>query len=184
VLRRAFRRWLDRLGWPRTSAEELVLALNEAVSNSVEHAYSQVGLGQHRPVWVRAELVMPPDERAGRCQVVLDVRDAGRWRPPPSDPGHRGRGLAMMRALAAGLDVEPGRGGTRVRMVSQRARPAASAGCARTDQALRRHTAPRPAWSRESDRPSPSARRPDDDRERLGTTRPCARERAGARDVG
>jgi hypothetical protein len=38
-VRRQLRRWLEVLGWPREHADDLLLAVDEAVSNAVEHAY-------------------------------------------------------------------------------------------------------------------------------------------------
>ena len=37
------------------------------------------------------------------------------WRPPPEDPGYRGRGIALIRELAEEVAVEPSEEGTRVR---------------------------------------------------------------------
>jgi anti-sigma regulatory factor (Ser/Thr protein kinase) len=122
LLRRAFRRWLDQLGWPGEHIDPLVLALNEAVSNAVEHAYPDSALD--RQVWVRAELTTTTgsDTASGSGdyrQVVLQVADSGRWRPYPVDPSYRGRGLAIMRACAELLDIDPSPEGTRVRMLSR-----------------------------------------------------------------
>src|SRR3712207_7713733 len=52
-----------------------------------------------------------------RSSVEVVVRDHGRWRPPPADSGSRGRGLALIRKLADGVEVEhPSDGGTAVRL--------------------------------------------------------------------
>lgn len=99
-MREALRAWLR----PRLGAEHLdglVLAVSEAAANSVEHAYRG---GQRGTVIVRGRL-----EPSGT--VVVTVRDAGRWRPPPPAPG---RGLALMRALCADVSVEGGCHGTLV----------------------------------------------------------------------
>jgi anti-sigma regulatory factor (Ser/Thr protein kinase) len=47
------------------------------------------------------------------------VTDRGRWRPVPGDPGHRGRGIAMMRAVTDRVDIDYGAGGTTVRLVGR-----------------------------------------------------------------
>jgi anti-anti-sigma factor len=52
--------------------------------------------------------------------MTLVVRDRGRWRPPPADPGFRGRGLSIVRALMHAVDVDEGADGT---TVSARYRP-------------------------------------------------------------
>jgi anti-sigma regulatory factor (Ser/Thr protein kinase) len=142
-LRRDFRRWLTRLGWPSANVDELVMVLNEAATNVVEHAYLDAETGEGRPLRIHAELVTPPGELNGLRQVVVEVTDAGRWRPAAAGPGNRGRGLQLMRTLAATVQIHPGRGGTRVRVVSHPAEPTALGVPAdRIDQALHRHTAP------------------------------------------
>jgi len=149
VLRRRFRDWLTQTGWPADGIDELVLALNEAACNSVEHAYLHAGEGEDRPLRVHAELIAPPGELNGSRQVVLEVTDAGRWKPPPQCPRNRGRGLQMIRALAASVQIEPGPRGTRVRMVSRPAQPSTAVG-AQIDQVLHRHTAPWPGPERQA----------------------------------
>ena len=65
-------------------AEMLVLAAGELCANAVEHAYPADGGGS-----VEVALAREPGG-----VLTLVVRDRGRWRPPPADPGERGRGLA------------------------------------------------------------------------------------------
>jgi ABC-type transporter Mla MlaB component len=84
---------------------DLQLALGEAVTNAVEHAY----LGRE-PAGVDVEL-----DRLRGGAVGVRVRDSGHWRPPPDDPGFRGRGLSLIRDIAEELVVEPGPEGTAVR---------------------------------------------------------------------
>ena len=66
----------------RGDAEMLVLAAAELCANAVEHAYPE-GTGGAVEVAAAREL-------AGT--VTLVVRDRGRWRPPPVDPGERAAG--------------------------------------------------------------------------------------------
>lgn len=40
--------------------------------------------------------------------IAVRVRDCGRWRRPAADPGYRGRGLQMIRAVAVDVVVAPG----------------------------------------------------------------------------
>lgn len=42
VVRASVRRWLAGLAWPEDPAEDIVLAVHEAVSNVIEHAYLPV----------------------------------------------------------------------------------------------------------------------------------------------
>jgi anti-sigma regulatory factor (Ser/Thr protein kinase) len=39
VVRDEVGRWLTVLGWPADQGEDIVLAVSEAVSNAIEHAY-------------------------------------------------------------------------------------------------------------------------------------------------
>jgi anti-sigma regulatory factor (Ser/Thr protein kinase) len=110
LVRGRLRRWLADAGWPREDADNLVIAVSEAVSNSVEHAYR----GTRRPGLITVEV---GERRDGR--VVVTVTDRGRWRPVPDDPGHRGRGIAMMRAVTDQVDIDHGADGTTVRLVGR-----------------------------------------------------------------
>jgi len=116
--RREPRRWLAQRRWPPAQAEELLLAVEEAITNAVEHAY---------PDAVAGPTVRPRvDERTDRTgrRAVITVRDRRRWRRPPTDPGHRGRGLAMIRALTDAMTITPTPRGTEVCMVSHPVGPA------------------------------------------------------------
>lgn len=116
LLRRGFRRWLREMRWPDGDVADLVMALNEAAANVVDHAY-RAGTGEPAgDVRVLAELVHGP--ASGR-QVRVMVADSGRWQPISTDPGYRGRGLPLMRACSAWLGVDPGPNGTCVTMVSR-----------------------------------------------------------------
>lgn len=118
--RRETGRWLAALcgtEQPCPAAQDLVLAVNEAVSNSIEHAYPDrdtdggTGTGSGPDagtdgVWLSGDL----DGQRVRMQVA----DRGRWRTPDDDPGHRGRGLAMIEAVTEDVRVERGPDGTTV----------------------------------------------------------------------
>lgn len=115
TLRRAFREWLRALRWPAEEADDLILALNEAAANVVEHAYTQLHRKRYRLVRVSAECVPSP---LGP-RIRIEVADAGQWRPPPADPGYRGRGLRLMRACTDSLAIDTTASGTRVTMTSR-----------------------------------------------------------------
>ncbi len=128
--REELRRWLDDEGLGRAEAADIVLATSEALSNSVEHAYppGEPGAG------VSVELA-----RDGRDALTVVVRDRGRWKPP-AGAAHRGRGLALMRALMETVDVASGDHGTVVRMrrrLPQRPEDAVPATASAPDLALR-----------------------------------------------
>lgn len=106
VMRRALKSWLAAAAIPHDLAGDLISAANEACSNSIEHAYRDGSAGR---VQLTAE--------SGLDTVTLVVTDTGTWRPLPADPGDRGRGIAMMRALTDQLDIDHTPGpGTLVRM--------------------------------------------------------------------
>jgi anti-sigma regulatory factor (Ser/Thr protein kinase) len=85
-MRRGLRDLLREVGLPDEEVEDLVLATSEAAGNAVEHADTREPFFDVRI-----------DVAAGVVTVV--VQDYGQWRHPRSDTD-RGRGLAMMHALA------------------------------------------------------------------------------------
>ncbi len=107
-VRRAVRGWAPEAGLRPQAIDDLLLALGEATGNAVEHAYRDADV----PGRVGVEL-HPTD--AG--DVVVSVTDTGSWRPPPADPGFRGRGLQLIAALAHDVDLSPGPTGTTLRFV-------------------------------------------------------------------
>ncbi|MEQ3551389.1 ATP-binding protein [Pseudonocardia nematodicida] len=112
--RRETVRWLAALcggDVPCATADDLVIAVNEAVSNSIEHAYAA-----HRPgtVTLHAEVEGAGGPGCTSVRVRMVVSDRGAWREPRADNGFRGRGLGMIRACAEDVTVEPGPDGTTV----------------------------------------------------------------------
>lgn len=109
VARDKVRTWLRANGWTATDIDDLVLAINEAVSNSIEHGYGvgaddQSGTGT---VELRGEIT---DHR-----VTFTVRDRGVWRPPVHDPtSTRGQGIRLMRACVEEVTVDVSDEGTTV----------------------------------------------------------------------
>jgi GAF domain-containing protein/anti-sigma regulatory factor (Ser/Thr protein kinase) len=103
-LRRSLDGWLVTQALDRAQVESVVLAVNEAVSNSIEHGYRDGSSGE-----IGIEAVRHDD------LLAITVRDRGTWRPGPPDPA-RGRGLAMMRALMDDVGVHHDDGGTTVRL--------------------------------------------------------------------
>ena len=92
VARAALRRWLADWSWPADQLDDIVLAVNEAVSNAVEHAYLDQAPGM---VDIHGEIQATPP---GRHRVTIIVRDHGRWRPPPLEHENRRRGIPIMQA--------------------------------------------------------------------------------------
>lgn len=104
-LRRAIATWADQAAVPERLVQDLQLALVEAVSNSIEHAYPP-----DRP----GEFTFDVRQLADGS-LRAEVTDHGCWQPPSEDSGYRGRGLAMIRGLSEQrMHLEPGERGTRV----------------------------------------------------------------------
>jgi PAS domain S-box-containing protein len=97
--------WLRSAGVPDSLVADIVLVVNEACSNSVEHGYR----GQD-PGTMHIEATL--DDR----QVAVKIADSGSWKTPPADPGTRGRGLLLMRALSNHVELEGTAEGTTVGM--------------------------------------------------------------------
>ncbi|MGB3437167.1 MAG: ATP-binding protein [Actinophytocola sp.] len=109
VARAEVRTWLRTNGWTTPLVDDLVLAINEAVSNSIEHGY---GIGADDPagtgtVELRGEIT--------DHHITFTVRDRGVWRPPVDDPkSTRGQGIRLMRACVDKVTVDYSDEGTTV----------------------------------------------------------------------
>ncbi|OLR93089.1 hypothetical protein BJP25_18340 [Actinokineospora bangkokensis] len=102
VVRRTLLAWLAAQGVAPALGEDIVLAVDEGMANSIEHGYRDLPPGAVR---VSAELLPG--------SVRVEVRDDGRWHEPGAVAGaHRGRGLGMMRALSSAMSVGTGAGTT------------------------------------------------------------------------
>lgn len=99
-IRAGVHRWLDGIGAAQEDVTDLMIAVGEATSNVVEHAYGPEG----GTLALRAELQ--------GSVVVVTVRDRGGWRPPRGVD--RGRGTHMMRSAADDVAVTSGPEGTEV----------------------------------------------------------------------
>ncbi|HET6663177.1 MAG TPA: SpoIIE family protein phosphatase [Acidimicrobiales bacterium] len=99
-IRAAAKRWLTNVGAGVEDVMDLLLAVGEATSNVVEHAYGPKGGMVH----VRLELQRP--------DVVVTVRDTGRWRSPRGD--NRGRGTHIIQAVTDEVTIDRRRDGTEV----------------------------------------------------------------------
>ncbi len=102
-LRVDVRAWADARGLAEPARAALLLALGEACTNAIEHAYAGGEVGD-----VEVELA---DGEAG---VRVMVRDRGGWREPRPSDGRRGRGTGIMQAVAADFERRTGPDGTTV----------------------------------------------------------------------
>jgi anti-sigma regulatory factor (Ser/Thr protein kinase) len=106
ILRHETRRCLASLPMSPDRREEVVLAVSEAGSNCVQHAYEPDARGV-------VELTLWTESDA----LCVEIADRGHWRePPPSPrgPGQGGLGLVLMRRLIDRVLVHHGSRGTRV----------------------------------------------------------------------
>ncbi len=97
-VRRLLRRWLLAQGASDDEVADIVVACQEACTNTIEHASG--------PGSESFEVEATCD--AGRVRVT--VRDGGGWRAPRGT--NRGRGLPIMRELMDSVEVRPSAEGT------------------------------------------------------------------------
>jgi PAS domain S-box-containing protein len=105
-VRKALRSWLGQCDLPAQIVQNILVAAGEACANAIEHGH------RHTPgdvVRLRAE--------ASVDNLRLTVADTGRWKSPePEANAHRGRGVALMRAMMQQVTITPGPYGTTVDM--------------------------------------------------------------------
>lgn len=105
ALRQRMRRWVDTVGLDAELAESVVLLVDEAVTNAVEHAC---------PDWeCSVELVAGPRACGGGIAVL--VSDSGVWQEV-GDAGYRGRGVTLMKRLSDRSSIDTDGQGTCVRL--------------------------------------------------------------------
>jgi anti-sigma regulatory factor (Ser/Thr protein kinase) len=97
--------WLRASAVPEDRIDDIVLGVNEACSNSAEHAYRG-----------RTPGTMTVDATRLDDDVLVTVADAGEWHAPPENPGFRGRGLPLIRAVSDHAEFECTPTGTTVEM--------------------------------------------------------------------
>jgi anti-sigma regulatory factor (Ser/Thr protein kinase) len=100
--RHILRQWLQSKGADEVTVSEVVLAVNEACANAIEHAYPPGPAG----------FEVNAHESAGELTIV--VRDRGHWREP-EHPG-RGHGSGIMAAAMTDVRVNQTDEGTEVLM--------------------------------------------------------------------
>ncbi|MDT5013296.1 MAG: hypothetical protein QOH57_4913, partial [Mycobacterium sp.] len=101
--------WLRAAGVQDGLRGDVVLAVGEACTNSIEHAYRD---GKHGSVHVEADF----EDGSGDGDIRVRVVDFGSWKTPPADPGTRGRGLRLIKALAHSVALSPTTTGTTIEM--------------------------------------------------------------------
>ncbi|MBV9920858.1 MAG: ATP-binding protein [Pseudonocardia sp.] len=112
VVRSRLRSWMTGVGCPSDLRDDIVLAVNEAVSNVVDHAYRGARVGSVR---VCAALVIDGERRS---RIAITVEDLGRWQLSTVDPARRYGGLAIIRACMDEVDIRVDVKGTHVLLTS------------------------------------------------------------------
>jgi anti-sigma regulatory factor (Ser/Thr protein kinase) len=108
-MRRELSQWLrTNLALDPDRLNDVLLAVNEALTNSAEFAY------RGRPGTMTLQVRYDSRNRT----LLADVSDRGAWRDvdPESQPNTRGRGIPLMRALADETEIVQSQEGTSVRM--------------------------------------------------------------------
>jgi serine phosphatase RsbU (regulator of sigma subunit)/anti-sigma regulatory factor (Ser/Thr protein kinase) len=101
-LRQVLREWLQQHISDRREINAVLTTVGEASANAIDHAYTD----QRDPL-MRVEATRIDDE------LILNVTDTGRWKTPVPTPT-RGRGIAMMDALAERVTIDRRPTGTSV----------------------------------------------------------------------
>lgn len=105
-VRRLLSDWGAQRHIPAAVIGRLLLAVSEATSNAIEHAY------RDRPPATIA--VTAHHEQDGGLAVT--VTDGGSWLPPSSEPRDRGRGTGIMRKVSDAFERESTPAGTTVKL--------------------------------------------------------------------
>ena len=110
VVRRALEAVAEEFALPRHLVEDMRLAVTEACTNVVRHAYTAAEAAE--PGAMRVDLL--PDSRG----MLVIVEDHGRGLSPSPDSSGPGFGLPLIAALTSALEVSHGAGerGSRVVM--------------------------------------------------------------------
>lgn len=109
--RHAFAQWLrENFALDATRLNDVLLAVNEALTNAAEFAYVDSAEPGTMSVTARYDVA---DRR-----LLVQVSDHGTWleKVPDGKPNTRGRGIQLMQALADRTTFDSALSGTQVRM--------------------------------------------------------------------
>lgn len=101
-LRRMLRHWLSGVRASPGELQDILVAVSEAATNAIEHAYGPIEASYRVEGW-----------RSGD-RVIVTVTDSGSWRERRAV--ERGRGTHLMRELMDGFEVYPSGAGTVVKL--------------------------------------------------------------------
>ncbi|QYN39376.1 ATP-binding protein [Pseudonocardia sp. DSM 110487] len=103
-IRAETRRWLAHPDLSDDVEQDVVLAVNEAASNAMEHAYARTSAGDI------VEIIFWTEEKT----VCVEIVDHGHWQPPDATVSGRGRGFTIMNELMQTVLIHYDIRGTRV----------------------------------------------------------------------
>jgi PAS domain S-box-containing protein len=103
VIRRRLADWLQAAEVPEPLAADIVLVINEACTNCVEHAYRR-----HHVESIVTEV------EAVDGVIRARITDTGSWKTPAINPGNSGRGLVLMKAISDSMELDTTPTGTTV----------------------------------------------------------------------
>jgi len=101
-IRDALRGWLSTVGAGPHVVDEVLIAVGEACTNVIDHAYGAQGSGM---VTLHLKLEVP--------DVVATIADTGQWGSPPTG-GNRGQGTLFMHNFSDEVRIDRGPTGTTV----------------------------------------------------------------------
>jgi anti-sigma regulatory factor (Ser/Thr protein kinase) len=110
ALRRTFRRWADTLV-DDDAADDLTLAVYEALANAADHAFPTPSAPGS--LWLHATVA------DSQIAITITITDNGTWQPPKNSSGRRGRGLPLIHKLTSEAHVALDPHGTTVRLHHQ-----------------------------------------------------------------
>ncbi len=102
-LRSELRAWLGEAGATRYEVSDVLVAVGEACSNSIEHS----GAASDSTIRIRARII--------HRDLAVTITDRGTWRAA-SAPADRGHGLRLMRMLMDGVKISATHAGTIVEL--------------------------------------------------------------------
>lgn len=105
IIRQELTEWLRIANLGHAKVSDIVLAVAEAATNAIEHAYRGMTAGR-----------VTVDVRAAGRDVLITISDSGSWQPPAPDSGRRGRGIRLIRALTDEAEISSDTSGTVVTM--------------------------------------------------------------------
>lgn len=105
-IRHAIADWLRAADIEQELIADVVLAVDEACANSIEHAYRDAAPG---PLCV--------DVRIRSDKLHIRIVDRGSWKAPSTAPTFRGRGLPLIKAVSAEVVFDGTALGTTVEMI-------------------------------------------------------------------